>query len=245
VTPTNPDTGEPALSHILAALAAKKDVVTSNKGPIYLEYQKITSLAQEKGRQVRFSATVGSAIPILAAKETLAGCEITEIQAILNGTCNFILSRMASENEPFDLALKEAQELGIAEADPTLDIEGYDAAGKLAILANHLMGFSKSIGDVQVEGITKVTPEAVELAKSKNLLIKQVGIATDDHLEVGLRLIPQTSPLAISGTLNAFMLKTDVAGDYYFIGRGAGGAEAGAGLLSDVIRIVHDSCGRL
>ncbi|HMF34600.1 MAG TPA: homoserine dehydrogenase [Candidatus Lokiarchaeia archaeon] len=245
VTPTNPDTGEPALSHILAALNASKDVVSSNKGPFYLEYAKIMALAQEKGRQVRFSSTVGSAIPILAAKETLAGCEIVEIQAILNGTCNFILSRMTSENEPFDLALKEAQELGIAEADPTLDIEGYDAAGKLAILANHLMGFSKSIRDVQVEGITKVTAEAVELAKNKGLLIKQVGIAADDRLEVGLRLVPQSSPLAISGTLNAFMLKTDVAGDYFFIGRGAGGAEAGAGLLSDVIRIVKDACGRL
>jgi homoserine dehydrogenase len=239
-TPTNPKTGEPGLSHILAAIQAGKHVVSSNKGPFYLEYQKILNLAKEKKVRVRFGATVGSAIPILAAKDTLAGCEVVEIQAIINGTSNFILSRMTSENESFELALKEAQELGYAEADPTLDVGGYDAAGKLVILANHLMGWSKTIKDVKIEGITRVSSEGVELAKKKGLLIKQVAFAKDGKLEVGLRLIPQTSPLATTGTLNAIMLRTDVAGDYYFVGRGAGGPEAAAGILSDVIYIARD-----
>ncbi len=239
-TPTNPKTGEPGLSHILAAIQAGKHVVSSNKGPFYLEYAKILALAKEKKVRVRFGATVGSAIPILAAKDTLAGCEVVEIQAIINGTSNFILSRMTSENEPFELALKEAQELGYAEADPTLDVGGYDAAGKLVILANHLMGWSKTIKDVKIEGITRVTSEGVELAKKKGLLIKQVAFAKDGKLEVGLRLVPQTSPLATTGTLNAIMLRTDVAGDYYFVGRGAGGPEAAAGILSDVLYIARD-----
>ena len=238
-TPTNPRTGEPGLSHILTALQAGKNVVSSNKGPFYLEYAKILSLAREKNVLVRFGATVGSAIPILAAKDTLAGCEIVEIQAVINGTSNFILSRMASENESFDLALKEAQELGYAEADPSLDVGGYDAAGKLVILANHLMGWSKTIKDVKIEGITRVTAEGVELAKKRGFFIKQVAFAKDGKLEVGLRLIPQNSPLAISGTLNAIMLRTDVAGDYYFVGRGAGGPEAAAGILSDVVNIAR------
>ncbi len=239
-TPTNPKTGEPGLSHILAAIQAGKHVVSSNKGPFYLEYPKILNLAKEMNVRVRFGATVGSAIPILAAKDTLAGCEVVEIQAIINGTSNFILSRMTSENESFELALKEAQELGYAEADPTLDVGGYDAAGKLVILANHLMGWSKTIKDVKIEGITRVSSEGVELAKKKGLLIKQVAFAKDGKLEVGLRLIPQTSPLATTGTLNAIMLRTDVAGDYYFVGRGAGGPEAAAGILSDVIYISRD-----
>ncbi|OLS12309.1 MAG: homoserine dehydrogenase [Promethearchaeota archaeon CR_4] len=239
-TPTNPNTGEPGLSHVLAAIQAGKHVVSSNKGPFYLQYAKILNLAKEKKVKVRFGATVGSAIPILAAKDTLAGCEVVEIQAIINGTSNFILSRMTTENEPFELALKEAQQLGYAEADPTLDVGGYDAAGKLVILANHLMGWSKTIKDVKIEGITRVTSEGVELAKKKGLLIKQIAFAKDGKLEVGLRLIPQTSPLATMGTLNAIMLRTDVAGDYYFMGRGAGGPEAATGILSDVIYIARD-----
>jgi len=239
-TPTNPNTGEPGLSHVLTAIQAGKHVVSSNKGPFYLQYAKILNLAKEKKVKVRFGATVGSAIPILAAKDTLAGCEVVEIQAIINGTSNFILSRMTTENEPFELALKEAQELGYAEADPTLDVGGYDAAGKLVILANHLMGWSKTIKDVKIEGITRVTSEGVELAKKKGLLIKQIAFAKDGKLEVGLRLVPQTSPLATMGTLNAILLRTDVAGDYYFVGRGAGGPEAAAGILSDVIYIARD-----
>lgn len=237
VTPTNVETGEPALSHITTGLKAGKDVVSSNKGPFYLDYPRITQLARQHGCLVGFESTVGSAIPILSAKETLAGNEITEITAILNGTSNFILSRMSSENIAFSTALKEAQERGYAEADPTLDIDGYDAAGKLVILVNVLMGWSKTIKDVQVRGIRNITPQAIALAREEGFVIKHLAIARENTLEVGPRMIPARSPIAIDGTLNAVKVTTALAGDFFFIGRGAGGSEAAAGLLSDMIWI--------
>jgi homoserine dehydrogenase len=236
-TPTNPDTGEPALSHILIALNNGIDVVTSNKGPFYLEYDKIKKLAQENNCYVSYEATVASCVPSLSIKNNLIGNTITHIKAILNGTCNYILSRMTAEGIPFDIALKEAQELGIAEANPSLDIDGWDAAGKLVILANELLGWSKSIKDVNVRGITSITPQAIELAKSDGYVIKHLAIAENYNLLVEPRLIERDSPLNISGTLNVIELKTDYAGPIILMGRGAGGFEAAAAILNDLIDI--------
>ena len=237
-TPTNPDTGEPALSHIIEALNANMDVVASNKGPFYLEYQKIKKLAKEKNRIVRYEATVASCVPALSVKKGLLGNEITRIKAILNGTCNYILSRMTAEGVSFSIALTEAQELGYAEADPTLDIEGYDAAGKLVILANELLGWSKTIKDVKINGISKITPQALELANSDGYLIKHLAIAEDDNLIVEPRLIERDSPLNISGTLNVIELSTKHAGPIILMGRGAGGPEAASAIINDLIDIV-------
>jgi len=160
-TPTNSKTGEPGLSHIIEALNHNMDVVSSNKGPFYLEYEKIINLAKKNDCFVKYEATVASCVPSLGIKENLIGNEILSIKAILNGTSNFILSRMTAEGVNFSLALKEAQELGYAESDPTLDIEGFDAAGKIVILANDILGWSKSIHDVKIEGISKITPHAI------------------------------------------------------------------------------------
>ncbi len=238
-TPTNPNTGEPALSHIIEALNNNIDVISSNKGPFYLKYNTIKNLSREKNCIVKFEATVASCVPILSIKRSLIGNTIISIRAILNGTSNYILSRMSAEGIPFNLALKEAQELGYAESDPTLDIEGYDAAGKLVIIANELLGYSKNIKDIKVRGITNITPQAIELAKSDGYVIKHLAICEveDNTLFVEPRLIEKDSPLNINGTLNVIELNTKHAGSIILMGRGAGGSEAASAVLNDLIDI--------
>ena len=236
-TPTNPNTGEPALSHIIEALCNKINVVASNKGPFYLRYKKIKDLAKEQDCIVKYEATVASGVPILSIREGIMANTITSIKAILNGTCNYILSRMAAEGVTFQIALKEAQELGYAEADPTLDVEGYDAAGKLVILANELLDWSKTIKDVKIKGITEITAQTIELAKSDGFFIKHLAIAENDKLIVEPRLVERDSPLNISGTLNVIELQTKYAGPIVIMGRGAGGYEAASGILNDMLNI--------
>lgn len=237
-TPTNSETGEPGLSHIIEALNNQMDVISSNKAPFYLEYEKIKNLAKTNNCLVKYEATVTSCVPSLGIKEHLIGNEILRIRAILNGTSNFILSRMTAEGVDFSLALKEAQELGYAESDPTLDIEGFDAAGKIAILANDLLGWSKSIHDVRVEGITKITPHAIDLAKSDGFIIKHLAIAENNELVVEPRLIERHSSLNINSTLNVVELETRYAGSIILIGRGAGGLEAASAIINDLLVIV-------
>lgn len=236
-TPTNHTTGEPGLSHIIEAINNKIDVISSNKGPFYLQYEKIRKLAKQNNCLIRYEPTVASSVPILSIKENLSGIKIVSIEAILNGTSNFVLSRMTAEGVNFDLALKEAQELGYAESDPTLDIEGYDAAGKLVILANDLLGWAKSISDVKIEGISKITPQAIELAKTDGLVIKHLAIAQNNELLVEPRLIDKHSPLNVSGNLNIIELETDHAGPIILMGRGAGGFEAASAIINDLIDI--------
>jgi homoserine dehydrogenase len=236
-TPTNPKSGEPGLSHIIEALNNHIDVISSNKGPFYLEYEKIKSLARKNNSYIRYEATVASCVPSLGIIESIGGNEIISIRAILNGTNNFILSRMTAEGVPFSLALKEAQELGYAEADPTLDIEGVDAAGKLVILANDLLGWSKSINDVNIEGISKITTHTIDLAKSDGYVIKHLAIAENNELVVEPRLIDKYSALNISGNFNVIELETKHAGPIVLMGRGAGGFEAASAIINDLIII--------
>ncbi|MFX0073814.1 MAG: homoserine dehydrogenase [Candidatus Hermodarchaeota archaeon] len=238
-TPTNPETGEPALTHILKALSNKIDIISSNKAPFYLQFRKIKSLAEEMDCFVHFEATVASCVPTLSIKNSLLGNTIIRIRAILNGTTNYILSRMTAEGTTFSVALKEAKELGYAEADPSLDIDGYDAAGKLVILSNELLGWSKSIEDVEIKGITKITPHALELAKLDGYVIKHLAIAEEDNLIVEPRLIKRDSPLNIQGTLNIIELQTKFADSIILMGRGAGGFEAASAILNDLITIAN------
>ena len=236
-TPTKPDTGEPALTHILEALKNKIDVVSSNKAPFYLKYDIIKNLANKMNCLVKFEATVASCVPALSIKQNLIGNTITRIRAILNGTNNYILSRMTAEGVSFSVALKEAQELGYAETDPTLDINGYDTAGKLVILSNELLGWSKSIEDVSIKGISKITSHALELAKLDGYVIKHLAIAENNDLIVEPRLVRRDSPLNVQGTLNVIELQTKYAGSVIIMGKGAGGFEAGAAILNDLISI--------
>jgi len=239
-TPTNPNTGEPALTHIIEALNNNIDVISSNKAPFYLHYKRIKNLANKMNCFIKYEATVASCVPALSIKRNLIGNKITRLEAILNGTNNYILSRMITEGISFAVALKEAQELGYAEADPSLDVGGFDTAGKLVILANELLDWSKTIKDVKVEGITKITSQALELAKSDGYIIKHLAIAEDDNLIVEPRLVKRDSSLNISGVLNLIKLQTKHAGSIILIGKGAGGFEAASAIFNDFISIIKE-----
>lgn len=238
VTPTDIDNGEPARTHMLMALNNGKDVVTSNKGPLSLCFRELVEAADSKGSYFKYEASVGGAMPIINfAHETLAGNSISSVLGILNGTTNYILSRMANEGSSYAQTLNEAQELGIAETDPTQDVEGIDAACKIVILANSVLNMDVSLKDVQIEGISKITPESIELARKEGLLIKLIGEASQDNLEVSPRLVREGSPFAVDGTLNVATLMTDLADDVTVVGKGAGSIETASAILSDIISI--------
>ena len=238
VTPTDIENGEPAKTHILKAFNDKKDVVTSNKGPLALSFKELICSAGENDVQFKFEASVGGAMPIINfAHETLSACDIDSILGILNGTTNYILSRMAKEGSSYEQILKESQELGIAETNPEQDVEGIDAACKVVILANSLMNMDVSLKDIEIMGISKITPESVSLAKKEGYLIKLIGEVSSDTLEVAPRLVKEGSPFAVEGTLNVATLKTDLAEDVTVVGKGAGSVETASAILSDILSI--------
>lgn len=238
LTPTNIRTGEPGLTHIRTALKAGRHVVTSNKGPLVVGFQELEQLANKQGVEFRYSASVGGAIPVIElARKLLAGNQVLEIQGVLNGTTNYILTRMAEEGAPFTQVLREAQELGIAEKDPTLDVEGMDTAAKLVILSNSILGRNVKLDRVRRVGISQITPEAIRLAKEAGKVIKLVGIANQKTVEVSPKLVPLHHPLSVSGTLNAVNFKLDLAGEISIAGFGAGPRETSSSLLGDLIDI--------
>lgn len=244
VTPTNVKTGEPGLSHMLRAMENGKHVVTSNKGPLALEYGKLLETAKEKKVSFKFEASAGGAMPLInLANEILSGDEILSIKGILNGTTNFILTKMSNEGTDFETTLREAQELGIAETDPSYDIQGSDTASKLVILANAILGREATYNDVSVQGITNITPEAIELAKEDGYVIKLIGEVSNGKLEVAPKLVPVNHPLNVDGTMNVATFKTDLAGDITIVGTGAGALETNSAVLSDVISIYRSNCG--
>ncbi|VVB94625.1 Homoserine dehydrogenase [uncultured archaeon] len=241
VTPTNIKNGEPGLGNIRAALMSGKHVVTSNKGPLALHFTELKEAAEDNGLHLRYEATVGGAVPIFnLVHEALAGNFIIGIEGILNGTCNYILTRMAEERMPYELVLKEAQELGIAETDPAYDVEGIDSAIKLVIIANSIFGQNATYGDVDITGITKITPEALELANKNNYVVKLVCEAREGKLTVAPRLVPKRHPLAVGGTLNVASILTDLAGRITISGKGAGSIETASSILSDILYIARN-----
>jgi homoserine dehydrogenase len=238
VTPTNIETGEPGLSHMLSAMELKKHVVTSNKGPLALEYKKLMETANRNGVKFKFEASAGGAMPLInLANEILSGDEILSIKGILNGTTNYILTRMTKEGTGFEATLREAKELGIAESDPSYDISGSDTASKLVILTNAIMGKQATYRDVNVQGIAKTTPEAIALAKEEGYVIKLIGEVKDNNLEVAPKMVPINHPLNVDGTLNVATFKTDLAGEITIVGTGAGGVETNSAILSDVLSV--------
>lgn len=243
LTPTNIKTGEPGLTHIREAMKAGRHVVTSNKGPLVVAFRELDRLTNREGVQFRYSASVGGAVPVIGlARKLLVGDEVRAIRGVLNGTTNYILTRMTAEGVPFDVVLREAQEMGIAEKDPTLDIEGIDTACKITILANSLLGMNVKLKDVKVAGITRIRPEATRLAREAGYMIKLIGAAKRGLLEVGPRLVPAGHPLAVGGTLNAVTFETDLAREITITGFGAGPRETSSALIGDLIDI-HRSIG--
>lgn len=239
-THTNIKDGQPGLTHIEKALGKGMHVVTSNKGPMVVAFKKLTDLAKKKDCELRYEATVAGALPVFSlVRDCLQGDKILKISGILNGTSNYILSRMYFESMSFELALREAQERGITEADPSYDIDGIDAACKVVILANALMNRNVKFKDVERVGIGKITPEAVNLAKQAGYAIKLIG-TVDETLEVSPRLILENHPLCVHGTLNALHIEADLAGEITVVGYGAG-KETVSAIMNDVISIAKTS----
>ena len=238
-TPTTLGDAEPGFSHVRTALERDRHAVLANKGPVAERYGDVRELERDSDGAVRFEATVGGAIPILSTVEDLSPSHVTAARGVLNGTANFILSRMAAEGIDYEHVLAEAQDLGVAEADPAFDVEGTDAALKCVILANVLAGGDRefSLDDADVAGITNVPGSALELAAEDGRTVRLVGEATRDGIRVGPRLVPGNAALAVTGTRNIVQLETEHAGQLNLSGRGAGGEETASAVLGDVGRL--------
>ena len=243
VTYTDVKTGEPALTHIKAALNAGKNVISTNKGPVVKQVMELLDLAASNNVHYGFEGVVLAGTPVLnLAKFTLAGNKITGFKGILNGTTNYILTRM-EEGMSYDDALKKAQELGYAEADPTGDVEGLDALGKVVILSNVVLGKNLSVNDVQRKGITGITGEDVKKAKAEGKRWKLIGsaeIQSDGSVKakVSPEKLPLSDPLAgVCEAINALTYYTDELGPVTIVGPGAGRRETGFSLLIDLLEI--------
>src|SRR5665647_1145558 len=238
VTPVNIKTGEPALSHITKAFKTGKHVVTTNKGPLALAMPALTELAEYNNVYLRFSGTVGGGTPMLEfAKRCLAGDRILAIRGILNGTTNYILTEMSQNHVTFQDALSNAQNLGYAEREPSMDIDGFDTACKVVILSNWIMNKKITLKDINVTGIRGVTLQALEEAARRNSTIKLIGSIEGDKATVKPTEIPLTNPLCVSGVLNAITFSTEYAAEQTLIGRGAGGIETASAVLRDLLDI--------
>jgi len=239
-TPTTLGDAEPGFSHVKQGLERDKHVVLANKGPVAERYGELRELEADSEGKIRFEATVGGAIPILSTIEDFGPTHITAARGVLNGTANFILSRMAAEGLDYEHVLAEAQDLGVAEADPTFDVEGIDAALKFVILSNVLADGDQefTLEDAAVDGITDIPGTALDLAAEDGRTIRLIGESTPEGVNVGPRLVPADGPLSVTGTLNIVQLETTHAGRLNISGRGAGGPETATAVLSDVSRLV-------
>jgi homoserine dehydrogenase len=237
LTPTNLTDGEPGLSHITSAMKYGKNVITVNKGPLSVAFPSLIELANYNGIMFKFSGTVGGGTPILEfAKRCLKGDRIVSFKGILNGTTNFILSKM-EEGLTFKNALKDAQIKGYAETVPSLDIDGFDAAAKLVIMANWLMGMKVALEDVDRNGITKVKTQEVSKAIKKGNAIKLIASCENKRLVVKPMEVSKLDPICVNGTLNSVTFSLEYAGNQTIIGRGAGGIETASAILRDMIEI--------
>jgi homoserine dehydrogenase len=240
---TDLKTGEPAITHLRQALSSGKHIVTTNKGPVALFYPELKALAKTHGVTLGVEGTVMSGTPVLRmGSELLSAARISKIQGIINGTTNFILTQMET-GASYAAALVEAQAKGYAEADPTGDVEGYDAAGKVVILANLLMGESLTLSDVDRSGITWLTPEDITSAREAGqrwkLLGKVMRLGGKVTASVKLTRLPLSNPLAsVSGATNALTFTTDLLGDVTMVGPGAGRLETGYAIVGDLL-VLH------
>ena len=242
---------EPARSLILAALESGKSVVTANKALLAEDGPTLFEAAEKAGRDLYYEAAVAGAIPILRPlRESLAGDRVTRVLGIVNGTTNFILDRMDSSGAGFAEALEEAQELGYAEADPTADVEGFDAAAKAAILASLAFHSRVTASDVHREGIAEVTAADVQSAREMNSVVKLLAICelreTDEGqsavaVRVHPAMIPRSHPLAsVREAFNAVFVESEAAGQLMFYGPGAGGSPTASAVLGDLVTVARN-----
>jgi len=245
-TPTNVEDGEPGLSNIKTAFKTGKHVITTNKGPLSLAMPALTELAEHNEVYFRFSGTVGAGTPILElAKRCLLGDRIISIRGILNGTTNYSLTEMEEKRITFQQALANAQKLGYAEADPSMDADGIDSACKLVIIANWIMNKKVALKNVNIQGVRDVTLKDLEKATRKGCTIKLIGSIINDDLKVKPTEIARHDPLCVRGVLNAVTFVSEFAGEETIIGRGAGGKETGSAILRDLLDIKQNSASKL
>jgi homoserine dehydrogenase len=239
VTPVNIKNGEPALSHITKAFKTGKNVVTTNKGPLALAMPALTELAEYNKVYFRFSGTVGGGTPMLEfAKRCLAGDKILAIRGILNGTTNYILTEMSQNRVTFQQALTNAQKLGYAETEPSMDVDGFDTACKIVILANWILNKKITLKDVDRTGIRDVSLQALDEASKRGNTIKLIGsIDAGGPPTVKPMEISKNNPMCVSGVLNAVTFSTEFAGEQTLVGKGAGGPETASAVLRDLLYI--------
>jgi homoserine dehydrogenase len=237
---------DPARGLILASFAAGKPVVTANKELLSTHGQEVMDAADAAGVDFLFEASVGGGIPIVRPlKESLAGDRITRLMGILNGTTNFILTRMSETGGSFEEALGEAEQLGYTELDPSADIEGYDAAAKLAILSSIAFNARVVASDVHREGISRVSARDISAAHELGYEIKLLGVGELEEGAVSVRvypaMLPQTHPLAaVRDVFNAVFVEGEETGELMFFGRGAGGGPSGSAVIGDVVGVARN-----
>ena len=237
---------EPARTRILRALKAGKSVVSGNKALLAKHGVELQAAADESGAQLSYEAAVAGAIPILRPlRDSLAGDRVTRVLGIMNGTTNYILDQMDTTGASFADALAEAQKLGYAEADPTADVEGHDAASKAAIVASLAFHSDFTIDDVHTEGITSITADDVAAADADGYVIKLLAICEREgengaNIRVNPTLIPRQHPLAgVHGAFNAVFVEAENAGELMFYGPGAGGAPTASAVLGDFVSLAR------
>ena len=235
-TASNYKDAEPGMTHITTAMKHGLHIISVNKGPLALAFPSLMELATYNQVLLRFSGTVGGGTPILDyAKNSLLGERITSFDGILNGTTNYILTNMTN-GMSFQEALKDAKKRGYVEADESLDLDGLDAAAKLVILANWVMGLKVTMPDIKCTGIRNVNTNDIKNATSKKCAIKLIASCYKD-LVVAPKEISTEDPLCVNGTLNAISFTSEHSGTQTIIGRGAGGIETASSILRDLIDI--------
>lgn len=243
LTPTNIETGEPGLTHIKRALESGINVVTGNKGPIILKYKELKEIADKNSVKLKVGCTTGGALPsINGGLYDVAGSEIQGVEGILNGTTNYILSKMAIDEVSYEEALTEAQKDGIAEANPSLDVLGYDTACKIVILANVLMDANIKLEDIEIQGITEVELETIKRLQKENKKLKLIGKVhrKDSMVKAYVRLveIKEDHPLYFVDYKNkGVYFKTDTLGEISIIGGASGTRNAAASILRDLMLV--------
>ena len=239
-TESNYKDAEPGMTHIVNAMKRGMHVISVNKGPLALAFPSLMEIAAYNQVLFRFSGTVGGGTPILDfAKNSLKGERIVSFYGILNGTTNYILTNMAN-GMSFNDALDDAKQKGYVEADESLDLDGLDAAAKLVILANWIMGMKVVMSDIKRTGIRKIDSADIKRAAEKNSAIKLIA-SCNKELTVAPKEIPTVDPLCVSGTLNAISFTSEHSGTQTIIGRGAGGIETASSILRDLIDIRNES----
>ena len=236
-TTTNIQNGEPSASILDNAMKTKKNIITANKGPLALAFSSLIEKASYNNIILKYSAAVGGGTPVLEfGRKCLEADRILEIKAILNGTTNYILTEMDNRGLSFEEALKEAQELGYAETDPTLDVDGFDSAAKLVIMGNLLLNKDLVLNDLKINGIRDITQKDISRARDNGNTIKLIA-SINKSAEVSPVEIAKEDPMSVTGALCSVKFISEFAGEEIIIGKGAGGMETASAMIRDLVEI--------